>query len=503
VRGGGFGPSLSIGKVPSIGYNKNLMKETACLVSLGCPKNLVDSEVMLGLLSKEGYRLTADPSMAEILIVNTCSFIEEATKEAVETILHLSRFKKEGRCHLLIVSGCLPQRYGKVLEKELSEVDLFVGTGAFQNLPQLLSRKQKRKSFVPKSTFLYDERTPRILSTQPFIAYLKIAEGCSNTCTFCTVPEIRGPYRSRKIRSVLEEAKRLADQGVQELILIAQDTAGYGRDLGDGTDLEKLLKHLVKVGGFRWIRILYSYPRPDRFTDGLLEFIGQEEKICSYLDLPLQHVDDEILKRMGRRSTGEEIRSLLKRVKVFVPEISLRTSLIVGFPGEKESQFKKLLDFVEEVQFDHLGAFKYSREEGTPASRLPHPVPEVVKEERLRVLMQIQKKISLKKYKKLVGQRRAVLVEGPQRKRGILKGRLQTQAPEIDGSVFLTGEYPVIPTLQSGVKGYNIKEAPYRKAPPFRAESFNGKARPGNWVEARITQALPYDLVAQIEKVLS
>jgi ribosomal protein S12 methylthiotransferase len=443
------------------------MKETACLVSLGCPKNLVDSEVILGLLSKEGYSLTTDPSRAEILIVNTCSFIEEATKEAVETILQLSRLKKEGRCRLLIVSGCLPQRYGKALEKELSEVDLFIGTGAFQNLPKLLSRKQKQRSFVPQTTFLYNEKTPRILSTPPFIAYLKTAEGCSNACTFCTVPKIRGPYRSRKIRSVLKEAKGLADQGVQELILIAQDTTGYGRDLRDGTDLEKLLRNLVKVAGLRWIRILYSYPRADHFTDGFLELIAQEEKICPYLDLPLQHIDDEILRRMGRRSKGAEIRSLLKRIRTFLPGVSLRSSLIVGFPGEKESQFKELLDFVEEAQFDHLGAFKYSREEGTPASKLPHSIPEGMKEERLRALMEIQKKISLKKYKKMVGQKRVVLVEGPQRERGILRGRLQTQAPEIDGSVFL-----------------------------------NGKAQPGNWVEARITQALPYDLVAQIEKIL-
>jgi ribosomal protein S12 methylthiotransferase len=460
-------PPSRVGKVASVGYNGSGMKETACLVSLGCPKNLVDSEVILGLLSKEGHPLTTDPSKAEILIVNTCSFIEEATKEAVETILQLSRLKKEGRCRLLIVSGCLPQRYGRVLEKELSGVDLFVGTGAFQNLPKLLSQKQKRRSFIPKSTFLYNERTPRILSTPPFLAYLKIAEGCSNACTFCTVPKIRGPYRSRKLRSVVKEAEKLAGQGVQELILIAQDTTGYGRDLRDGTDLEKLLRYLVKVQGLRWIRILYSYPKADHFTDGLLELIAQEEKICPYLDLPLQHIDDEILKRMGRRSKGAEIRSLLKKIRTFLPEVSLRSSLIVGFPGERESQFKALLDFVEEVQFDHLGAFKYSPEEGTPASRLPNPIPEGVKEERLRTLMEIQKKISLKKYKKMVGQKRVVLVEVPQRERGVLRGRLQTQAPEIDGSVLL-----------------------------------NGKARPGNWVEARITQALPYDLVAQVEKVL-
>ena len=444
------------------------MKETVCLVSLGCAKNLVDSEVILGLLSKEGYLLTTDPSRAEILIVNTCSFIEEATREAIETIFQLSRLKKEGRCRLLVVSGCLPQRYGKVLEKELPEVDLFVGTGAFQNLPKLLSQKPKRKSFLPKSTFLYNETTPRILSTPPFIAYLKIAEGCSNACTFCTVPKIRGSYRSRKLRSVLGEAERLADQGVQELILIAQDTTAYGRDLQDGTNLEKLLKNLVSVEGLRWIRILYSYPRADNFTDGLLELMAQEEKICPYLDLPLQHIDDEILKRMGRRSKGAEIRSLLQKIRTFLPQVSLRSSLIVGFPGEKEGQFKALLDFVEETQFDHLGAFKYSSEEGTPASRLPHPIVESVKEERLRALMEIQKKISLKKYQGMVGQRNVVLVEGPQRKRGVLRGRLQTQAPEIDGSVFL-----------------------------------DGKAQPGDWVEARMTQALPYDLVAQIENVLS
>ena len=443
------------------------MKETACLVSLGCPKNLVDSEVILGLLSREGYLLTTDPSRADVLIVNTCSFIEDATREAVETVLQLSSLKKEGRCRLFVVAGCLPQRYGEVLERELPEVDLFVGTGAFQQLPLLLSHKPKQKTFLPKPTFLYNEETPRILSTPPFIAYLKIAEGCSNACTFCTVPKIRGRYRSRKPRSVLEEARRLADQGVQELILVAQDTTAYGRDLRDGTNLEKLLENLVKVDGLRWIRVLYSYPKADHFTDRLLELMAQENKVCPYLDLPIQHIDDEILRRMGRRARDAEIRSLLRKIRIFLPEISLRTSLIVGFPGEKESQFKALLAFVEEVQFDHLGAFKYSPEEGTPASRLPHRVPERVKGERLRTLMEVQKKISLKKYQKMVGQRRVVLVEGPQRKQGVLRGRLQSQAPEIDGSVFL-----------------------------------DGKAQPGDWVEARITQALPYDLVGQIERVL-
>jgi ribosomal protein S12 methylthiotransferase len=444
------------------------MNETVCLVSLGCPKNLVDSEVILGLLSKEGYRLTTDPSEAQILIVNTCSFIQDASREAIETILRLSNYKKDGHCRLLIVSGCLPQRYGKVLEKELPEVDLFIGTGAFQKLPQLLSQKRKRKSFLSGPPFLYNEKTPRILSTPWFTAYLKIAEGCSKSCTFCTVPEMRGPYRSRKLRSVLEEAKRLADQGVQELILIAQDTTAYGEDLRDGTNLKKLLKRLVGVDGLRWIRMLYAYPKSDYFPDELLELMAQEDKICSYIDLPLQHIDNEILKRMGRKSKAQEIRNLIQKIRSFLPAVSLRSSLIIGFPGEKESQFKALLDFVEEIRFDHLGAFKYSPEEGTPASRLPHPISESVKEERLRTLMKIQKKISLKKYQEMVGQKKLVLVGGPKHEQGVLQGRLQTQAPEIDGSVFL-----------------------------------NGIARPGDWVEARITEALPYDLVAQIERVLS
>jgi ribosomal protein S12 methylthiotransferase len=443
------------------------MKETVCLVSLGCPKNLVDSEVILGFLSREGYLLTVDPSKAQIIIVNTCSFIQDATKEAIETILRLVRYKQEGRCRLFIVSGCLPQRYGEILEKELPEVDLFVGTGAFQKLPRLLNHQPKRRSFLSGSTFLYGSKTPRILSTLPSFAYIKIAEGCSKTCTFCTVRKIRGPYRSRRLRSVIEESKRLADQGVKELILIAQDTTAYGEDLGDGTNLERLLKGLAKIEGLCWIRILYSYPKTNYFTEGLLELITQEEKICPYLDLPLQHIDDEILRRMGRSSRSHEIRSLLQKIRALIPAVSLRSSLIVGFPGETEKQFKALLDLVEEIQFDHLGAFKYSSEEGTPACRLRGQIPEDVKEERLRSLMEIQKGISLRKNRQMVGKKVKVLVEGADRQRGTLRGRLQTQAPEIDGLVFL-----------------------------------KGKAQPGDWVEALIIQALPYDLVGQIEKIL-
>jgi ribosomal protein S12 methylthiotransferase len=424
--------------------------------------------VILGLLSKAGYSLTSRPSEAQIIIVNTCSFIEDASREAIETILDLARKKEKGSCRLLVVSGCLPQRYGRSLEEEFPEVDLFVGTGDFQNLPEILSKNQKAKSFLSKPTFLYNEKTPRILSTPSFYAYLKIAEGCSNLCTFCTVPKIKGAYRSRGIRSVLNEARRLVDQGVREIILIAQDTTAYGRDLRDGTNLEKLLKGLIQVDGLRWIRTLYSYPKPDYFTGGLLKLMAREEKICPYLDLPIQHIDDEILRRMGRRSRSHEIYDLLQKIRTPLPEISLRTSLIVGFPGESERHFRALLEFVEKVQFDHLGAFKYSPEEGTSATRLVGSVPESVKEERLGVLMDLQKRISLKKHQGLVGRRMEVLVEGQDRRRGTLKGRLKTQAPEIDGSVFL-----------------------------------KGKAKPGDWAEARITKALPYDLIGQIERVLS
>ncbi len=443
------------------------MEKTVCLVSLGCPKNLVDSEVILGLLSKEGYTSTTNPLDAETIIINTCSFIEDATREAVNTIHHYAQFKREGQCQRLIVAGCLPQRYGKELEKQFPEVDLFVGSGALQKLPGLLGIKPERKTFLSRHSFLYNEKTPRILSTPPFTAYIKIAEGCSKSCTFCTVPSIRGPYRSRRLRSVLEEAKQLADHGVQELILIAQDTTAYGEDRKDGTNLEKLLRALVQLDGIRWIRILYSYPTARYFTDGLLETLAQEKKICPYLDLPIQHIDDEMLKRMGRRVKGSEIRNLIHKIRTFIPQISLRTSMIVGFPGERRGQFQALLDFAKEVGFDHLGAFKYSSEEGTPASRLSNQVPEKVKEERFKKLMSLQKNISLKKYQSLVGKQVEVLVESAGRSQSNVKGRLQTQAPEIDGSVIL-----------------------------------EGRADPGDWVEAQIIKAFPYDVLGRIKRHL-
>lgn len=417
----------------------------------------------MGLLSKEGYALASDPSKARILIVNTCAFIRDASKEAIDTILSLSRFKKRGSCRLLVVCGCLPQRYGKKLQAQLPEVDLFVGTGAFQELPRLLSAERREKSLILQPTFLYDETTPRLLSTPSFSAYLKIAEGCSKRCAFCTVPRIRGPYRSRRMDSVVAEARNLVERGVREIILVAQDTTAYGEDLGDGSCLAVLLSALARVEGIRWIRFLYAYPKEEYFSDALLERIASEEKICAYIDLPIQHIDDEILRRMGRRSREKEIREIVARIRTFLPNVTLRTTLIVGFPGEKESHFQKLLGFVKETEFDRLGVFKYSPEEGTPASRFEDPVPEEVKEERRGILMELQQGISLRKHRSMVGKTLEAVVEGYAKGKRSLIGRLQSQAPEIDGVVFLRGE-----------------------------------AKPGDWVQTRIVRALPYDLVGEI-----
>ena len=399
------------------------MKETVCLVSLGCPKNLVDSEVMLGLLSRAGYLLTTDPSKAEILIVNTCSFIQDASQEAIDTVLDLSRYKKDGRCRCLIVSGCLPQRYGKALEKELPEVDLFIGTGSFQKLPQILAqeippRNLKKRVISVRLSFSMMKKRRESSRRLPSPPTSKLRKDVRNSVPFARCRRYEGPTGAENFHPCSMRPKGLPDQGVRELILIAQDTTAYGEDLRDGTNLEKLLNVLVKVDGLRWIRTLYAYPKPRYFTEGLLETLAREEKMCPYLDIPIQHIDDGILRRMGRKSKGKEIRSLLHKIRSYIPEISLRTSLIVGFPGEEEPQFNSLLEFVEETRFDHLGVFKYSKEEETPASRLRNQVPEEVKEERLGMIMEHQREISLRKYKAMVGKSVEVLVDGEDRKKG-------------------------------------------------------------------------------------
>ncbi|MEN8730721.1 MAG: 30S ribosomal protein S12 methylthiotransferase RimO, partial [Desulfuromonadales bacterium] len=345
-------------------------KYTVSLVSLGCPKNLVDAEVMLGHLPAERFKIVTDESLADIIVVNTCAFIRDAQEESVETILEVADQKKNGRCKLLIVSGCLPQRHQDDLAKELPEVDFFMGTADAPRILELLDRhlqgEQQQEIGLPD--YLYDHTTPRVTSSPFYSAYVKIAEGCANHCSYCVIPSIRGTLRSRTIPSVVEEVKRLVESGVKEINLIAQDVTAFGAERGNGHELTTLLRDLVKIEGLVWLRLLYAYP--DGITDELLDMMAAEEKICNYIDLPIQHIDDQILAAMNRRIDEAGIRQLLERIRCRIPDITLRTSLIVGFPGETDAQFSKLLAFVEEGHFERLGVFQYSREEGTSAAKL-------------------------------------------------------------------------------------------------------------------------------------
>ena len=409
------------------------------LVSLGCPKNLVDSEVILGLLSRHHHIPISDETQAEVIIVNTCSFIREATQESIDTILRLSQYKREGVCHRLIVCGCLPQRYGSQLLRELPEVDLFIGTGQFHLIDTLIERTPRKLYRNSSPSFLYDHRTPRLISTPNDTAYVKVAEGCSRACSFCTVPKLRGRYRSRHPASLIEEVTRLAHNGLKEVIIVSQDTTSYGRDLGEGVSLETLLREMVRVEGIEWIRLLYTYPHPDHFPDGLIDLIAGQGKICNYIDLPIQHIKDQILKSMKRGVTEMQLRRLIDTLRRRIPGLALRTSLIVGFPAETEAHFRELVKFVEEVEFDRVGVFRYSPEEGTPAASFSNQVSEDQKEERYREIMEVQAKISLRKNRALIGTHQRVLVEGYSTETPfILKGRMASQAPDIDGQAYIT-----------------------------------------------------------------
>ena len=415
------------------------MEKKVHMVSLGCPKNLVDSEVMLGLLSRHHYVITPDETQAEIIIVNTCSFIREATEEAIDTILKLSHYRREGLCRRLIVCGCLPQRYGPQLLGELPEVDLFIGTGQFHLIETLIEQTSRKLYMDNPPSFLYNHLTPRLISTPNHTAYIKIAEGCSRSCSFCIVPRLRGRYRSRDPDSIIRESTQLARTGIKEVVLVSQDTTSYGKDLGKGISLETLLRDMVGVEGLEWIRLLYAYPHQNHFTEGLIEVIAREEKICKYIDLPIQHINDGILKAMKRGVSGGQLKQLIDELRKKIPALTLRTSLIVGFPGEKKVHFRELVKFVEETQFDRMGVFRYSSEEGTPAASFGNHVPEEVKEDRYREIMEIQANISLKKNLGLIGTIQRVLVEGYcAESRYLLKGRMASQAPDIDGDVYIT-----------------------------------------------------------------
>jgi ribosomal protein S12 methylthiotransferase len=420
------------------------LKEKVYLESLGCSKNLIDSEVMLGSLLHGGYAFTTDKNEADIIIVNTCAFINDATQEALETISSLVPLKKKGACRKLVVAGCLPQRYCSNLTKkftELNDVDLFVGVGDFPKIAELLRTADRDTPLsspfhLNAPPFLLDHTTPRIRATPPHTAYVKIAEGCSHRCTFCTIPLIKGPYQSRLPESILTEVHTLGEEGVKEINLIAQDTTFYGNDLRTKIDLAHLLKLLSPIEQTNWIRILYCHP--DHLTADLISVIGKEAKICNYIDLPLQHSSNTILKKMGREKKYRQIKKLIAQLRESIPDLWIRTTFIVGFPGETNDDFSQLTEFVKEIEFEHLGAFKYSNEEGTQASRFGDTVSPDIIEERYHLLMSAQSSIAFKKNQALIGTMQTVLIESVEKEKGLLSGRTFFQAPDIDGIVFIT-----------------------------------------------------------------
>ena len=440
--------------------------EKVHLLTLGCPKNLADSELMLGVLARSGFELTTDPEAADVLVVNTCAFIEAAKKESLEAVMQAAEVKRHGAGRRLVVSGCLAQRYGAELHAELPEVDIFVGTGNFLELPELLRRSEALENrpipysgaahLVPRADL------PRVRMGDFFSAYLKVSEGCNHQCAFCIIPKIRGPHESRPVNDVVAEARALVEGGVREINLIAQDLTAYGRDLKPPASLARLLEELDRIDGLRWIRLLYCYP--NFVSHELLNAVAGLPKVVKYLDMPLQHADDGMLRAMRRERSGAGLSALLERIRRQIPGVVLRTSFIVGFPGETEPAFERLVDFVGREQFDRVGVFTYSREENTAAGEMAGQVAEQVKRRRRRELMELQAEISLRKNRGLIGRELEVLVEGELAGRATrMRGRTPVQAPEIDGMVMLRGE-----------------------------------AQPGEFVRARINEARTYDLVGEI-----
>ena len=412
----------------------------AGFVSLGCSKNLVDTEMMLGILREHGIELTPEPAEADILIVNTCAFIESAKEESITTILNMAEYKESGRCRSLIVAGCLGQRYGQELLDDMPEADAIIGTGAWNRIMEAVeeSLKGHRVVIAGEDKLLYDEHTPRITTTPAYTAYVKIAEGCNNRCAFCAIPYIRGAYRSRPIEDIRDEVVNLAARGVKEIILIAQDTTEYGRDLYGEPQLAKLLRTLCTVEGVHWIRTLYSYPT--YFSDELIETIASEPKLVKYVDLPMQHAHDDVLRRMHRPDTQASMRALIEKLRTRIPDVTIRSTFIVGFPGETDAQYQTLRNFLEEMRLDKVGVFTYSREEGTPAYDMPNQVPEDVMQERYHDLMSLQCKISEELNHELEGKELEVLVEGrDEEQANIAVGRSYREAPDVDGQVYIEG----------------------------------------------------------------
>ena len=409
------------------------------LESLGCSKNLMDAEIMTGILKEKGYEFIDEFAEANIIIVNTCGFIRDAKQESIDTIVELSQLKEFGKLKYLIVTGCLAQRYADELLEEIPEIDAIVGTGNFMNISEIIDRLESEKNIteIGNIEFAFDETLPRYVSTPEHMAYLKIGEGCSNHCTYCIIPKLRGKYRSRKIEDIVEEAKTLAAEGVKELVVIAQDTTRYGEDLYGEAKLAELLEELAGIEGIKWIRIMYSYP--ESITEKLIDVIAAHDNICSYFDMPIQHASNRVLKRMNRRTSKEDIRNKVEMIRSKISDAVIRTTVIVGFPGETEEDLEELIEFMKEIKFDRLGAFAYSREEDTPADRMDGHMDEEIKEERRDRVMMVQQAISEEINQKREDKVFEVLIE-EEAEEGVYVGRTQGDAEEIDSVVYVNSD---------------------------------------------------------------
>lgn len=436
-------------------------------ISLGCDKNLTDTEVMLGLLASRGYEMTDDECKADIIVINTCCFIHDAKEESIQNILEMAEYKKEGSLKALIVTGCLAQRYRQEILDEIPEVDAVLGTTAYDQILDAVDEALKGQNSVRMEDL---QRLPKVeakrqVTTGGHFAYMKIAEGCDKHCTYCIIPKIRGRFRSRPMEELIREAEELAEQGVKELILVAQETTLYGKDLYGEKSLPVLLRKLCKISGLRWIRVLYCYP--EEITDELIRVMKEEPKICHYLDLPIQHANDDILKRMGRKTSKQELIDIVGKLRKEIPDICLRTTLITGFPGETQEQYEELYRFVSEMEFDRLGVFTYSPEEDTPAALMPDQIEESVKEERQAELMELQQEIAFEAAENMVGKEVLVMIEGKVADENVYVGRTYKDAPNIDGLIF----------VETGVELVS-----------------------GDFAKVRVTGALEYDLIGGIEE---
>ena len=434
-------------------------------ISLGCDKNLVDSEVMLGLLDKKGYLIVDSEEDADIIVVNTCCFIHDAKEESIQTILEMAEYKKEGKLKALIVTGCLAQRYQQEIIDEIPEVDAVLGTTSYDHIVEAVEEALAGNGHVVLEDVdaLPDVKEKRLVTTGGHYAYMKIAEGCDKHCTYCIIPKLRGNYRSVPMEKLLAEAKDLADQGVKELILVAQETTVYGKDLYGEKSLHKLLRELCKISGIQWIRILYCYP--EEIYDELIQTIKEENKVCHYLDLPIQHASDAVLKRMGRRTSKAQLVKIIEKLRKEIPDISLRTTLITGFPGETQEQHEELKDFVDEMEFDRLGVFTYSPEEDTPAATMTEQIPEEVKEDRQAELMELQQEIAFDLAEDMVGREVLVMIEGKVADENAYVGRTYKDAPNVDGLIFINTDEELMS---------------------------------GDFARVRVTGALEYDLIGEL-----